>query len=122
MRTTSYVKGSKYVERAFKENNKNASAANALCEFFMRKGNIKNALKLAERTVQYADILTLYSSGHIHAGRLAQMEGLTADAMRHFAAALKSSPKNVMAAIGLAQTQVKNGLYIYIYIHPALHC
>ena len=67
------------------------------------------ALKLAERTIQFAETLALFSSGHINAGRLAQMEGSTTDATKHFNAALKGNPKNVMAAIGLAQTQMKSG-------------
>ncbi|KAH8118914.1 TPR-like protein [Phellopilus nigrolimitatus] len=107
-RTENLIKGTKYCERAFNSNNRNAAAANALFEFFLRKGDKKRALKLAERTIQFAETLTLFSAGHIHAGHLAQMDGSTSDAMRHFGAALKGNPKNTLAAIGLAQIQVKN--------------
>lgn len=108
-RTENFIKGTKYCERAFKLNNRNAAASNALFELFMQRGEKRRALKLAERTIQFAETLTLYSSGQIHAGYLAQTEGSMGEAMRHFNAALKSSPKNPLAAIGLAQSQVKAG-------------
>ncbi|THH04202.1 hypothetical protein EW145_g5695 [Phellinidium pouzarii] len=107
-RTENLIKGTKYCERAFNGNNRNAAAANALFEYFLRKGDKKRALKLAERTIQFAETLTLFSAGHIHAGHLAQMDDSVSDAMRHFNAALKSNPKNMLAAIGLAQAQLKN--------------
>jgi RNA polymerase-associated protein CTR9 len=40
-RTSSYVAGTKFIERAFNGNQRNAAAANALCDFFMRKGDLK---------------------------------------------------------------------------------
>ncbi|KAI5118232.1 hypothetical protein M0805_008868 [Coniferiporia weirii] len=107
-RTESLIKGTKYCERAFNGNNRNAAAANALFDYFLRKGDKNRALKLAERTIQFAETLTLFGAGHIHAGHLAQMEGSMSDALRHFNAALKSNPRNVLAAIGLAQVQLRN--------------
>ncbi|EJD02630.1 TPR-like protein [Fomitiporia mediterranea MF3/22] len=106
-RTESFIRGTKFCERAFKLNNRNAAAANVLFDLFLQRGDKKVSLKLAERTIQFAETLALFSAGHIHAGRLAQMEGSSAGAMRHFNAALKGNPKNVLAAIGLAQTQIK---------------
>lgn len=38
-RTHSYTLGTRMVERAFKANQRNATAANALCELFLRKGS-----------------------------------------------------------------------------------
>ncbi len=67
------------------------------------------AHKLAERTIQFADILPVVAAGHIHAGQLAQADGLIPDAIRHFNAALKGNPKNPLAAVGLAQMQIQNG-------------
>lgn len=40
-RTRSYAIGTKYIEKAFNANNRNAAAANALCDFFLRKGDQK---------------------------------------------------------------------------------
>lgn len=40
-RTQAFLKGTKLIERAFNSNQKSASAANALCELFLRKGNLK---------------------------------------------------------------------------------
>lgn len=108
-RTENYLKGSKLCERAFNLNNRNAASANVLFDLFLQKGNKTTALKLAERTIQFAETLALFSAGHIHAGHLAQLEGSMTDAMRHFNAALKGNPKNVLAAIGLAQVHLKNG-------------
>ena len=82
----------------------------------MQRGDKKVALKLAERTIQFAETLALIGAGYVNAGRLAQMEGSTSAAMRHFNAALKGNPKNAMAAIGLAQSQIKNGSLIEIII------
>ena len=113
-RAAAYYKGTKLLERSFKANNKNAAAANALCSYFRRRGDNRAALKLAERTIQFADILTLYASGHIHAGTLAQADVIAGDpsriqdASKHFQNALKGSPKNVLAAIGVAQVQISN--------------
>ena len=66
-------------------------------------------LKLIERTIQFAETLTLLSAGHIHAGYLLQIEGTLTDALRHYNTALKSNSKNLLAAMGLAQVQVKQG-------------
>lgn len=110
-RKASLIKGTKYCERAFNGNNRNAAAANALFDFFLQKRDKKRALKLAERTIQFAETLTLLSAGHIHAGYLAQIDGSHADALKHYTTALKSNPKNLLAAIGLAQVQLKQGKF-----------
>ena len=108
-RTEAYVRGTKLCGQAFKFNNRNAAAANALFDVFLQRGDKSISIKLAERTIQFAETLALFGSGHIHAGRLAQMQGSLNEAHRHFNAALKSNPKNSLAAIGLAQVQLQNG-------------
>lgn len=115
-RAESFMRGFKYLERAFKANKKNASAANALFSLYVGKGDKNRALKLAERTIQFADILTLYAAGHINAGYIHQLENRHSNAAKHFQAALKSNPKNVLAAIGLAQTQIKNGTFVSLHL------
>lgn len=75
------------------------------------------AWKLAERTIQCADVLTLVSAGHIHAGYLSQKEHSLPEALRHFTAAIKSNQnnqKNVLAALGLAQAQLESGMFISV--------
>lgn len=67
------------------------------------------ALKLAERTIQFADTLTVLTDGYIRAGRVLHEEGLTYEAAKQFTAATKGQSGNILAAIGLAQTQMKNG-------------
>ena len=119
-RTENYIRGTKFCEKAFKLNNRNAAAANVLFDLFLQRGDKKVSLKLSERTIQFAETLVLFSSGHINAGRLAQMEGATTEAMKHFNAALKGNPKNVMAAIGLAQAQIKNGKLLPTLVPTAL--
>ena len=108
-RTEAYVRGTKLCGQAFKFNNRNAAAANALFDVLLQRGDRNIPVKLAERTIQFAETIALFSSGHVHAGRLAQMQGSLNEAHRHFNAALKSNPKNSLAAIGLAQVQLQNG-------------
>lgn len=40
-RAQAFLIGTKYIERAFNANQKSAAAANALCELFLRKNNLK---------------------------------------------------------------------------------
>ncbi|KAF8637305.1 hypothetical protein AX16_010835 [Volvariella volvacea WC 439] len=107
-RASSYLTGTKLVEKAFKTNHKSAAAANALCELFLRKGKYEQALKLAERTVQFADTLTILTEGYIRAGRVLHAEGSTLQASKFFTAALEGQPKNTLAAIGLSQIHLRN--------------
>ena len=120
--------GSKLIERAFNGNQRNASAANALCDIFLRKGQYKRvrlccrmtlagiltktlqALKLAERTIQFADTMAVLTEGHIHAGRVCHAEGSYSDALKHYKQATEGPSKNVVAAIGFAQMQLRNGM------------
>jgi RNA polymerase-associated protein CTR9 len=118
--------GSKLIERAFNSNQRNASAANALCDIFLRKGQHKRvsrfphiptgmltetwqALKLAERTIQFADTLVVLTDGYIRAGRVCHAQGSYSDALKHYKQAAEGQSKNVPAAIGFAQMQLRNG-------------
>ncbi|KAJ6625349.1 RNA polymerase II-associated protein [Mycena sp. CBHHK59/15] len=107
-RTQSYTTGTKMIERAFKANQRSAAAANALCELFIRKGNYDRALKLAERTIQFADTLTVLTEGYIRAGRVSHAEGSLAHATKYYSSATEGQPKHVIGAIGLAQMQMQN--------------
>ncbi|KAF9464960.1 RNA polymerase II-associated protein [Collybia nuda] len=107
-RAQSFLQGTKFIEKAFNANQKSAAAANALCELFLRKGNYKRALKLAERTVQFADTLTVLTEGYLRAGRVSHAEGSLAYATRYYSAAIEGQPKHVLGAIGLAQMQMQN--------------
>jgi len=66
-------------------------------------------MKLAERTIQFADTLTILTDGYIKAGRVGHAEGSVPDATRNFTEAMKGPVVNAMAAIGLAQIQLKAG-------------
>ncbi|KAK1229557.1 protein required for normal CLN1 and CLN2 G1 cyclin expression [Marasmius sp. AFHP31] len=107
-RTHAFVTGTKLVESAFKLNQKNASAANALCELFIQKGNLKRATKLAERTVQFADTLTVLTEGHLRSARIAHSEGDLVSANAQYKAASEKQSKHPIAAIGVAQMQMNN--------------
>jgi RNA polymerase-associated protein CTR9 len=67
------------------------------------------ALKLAERTIQFADTMAVLTEGHIHAGRVCHAEGSHSDALKHYKQATEGQPKNILAAIGFAQMQLRNG-------------
>jgi len=66
-------------------------------------------MKLAERTIQFADTLTILTDGYIKAGRVSHAEGIVLDATRHFTEAMKAPVINPIAAIGLAQIQLETG-------------
>ena len=119
----------KKIEQAFKANQRSAAAANALCELFIRKGNhprvrepcsalspakhqssFVQALKLAERTIQFADTLTILTDGYIRAGRVSHAEGSLVQASKYYLAATEGQPKHILGAIGLAQMQIHNGV------------
>ena len=75
----------------------------------IRCSNFEQAMKLAERTIQFADTLTILTDGYIKAGRVSHAEGTILDATRHFTEAMKAPVINPIAAIGLAQIQLKTG-------------
>ena len=121
--------GTKLIETAFKANNRSAAAANALCELFLRKGDhsrvrifffflafsdssivfLHQALKLAERTIQFADTKTILTEGYLRAGRVSHARGSLSQATKFYFNAVKGQPKHVVGAIGVAQTQMLNG-------------
>jgi RNA polymerase-associated protein CTR9 len=71
--------------------------------------NFEQAMKLAERTIQFADTLTILTDGYIKAGRVSHADGSVLDATRHFTEATKAPVVNAIAVIGLAQIQLKTG-------------
>ncbi|KIJ58708.1 hypothetical protein HYDPIDRAFT_171184 [Hydnomerulius pinastri MD-312] len=108
-RAQSFLTGTKHIERAFNANRESAAAANALCELFLRKGNLRRALKLAERTIQFADTLTLLTEGNLRAARVLHAQGSLKDAGRHYRIATEGQPNYVLGAIGMAQMQMQDG-------------
>ena len=70
------------------------------------------ALKLAERTIQFADTKTVLAEGYIRAGRVCHVDGSYEDAMSHYKKATETQPKNLIAVLGLAQMQIRTGTYI----------
>lgn len=107
-KTHTFLSGTKMIEKAFKANQRSAAAANALCELFLRKGDHQRALKLAERTIQFADTLTLLTEGYLRAARVSHAEGSYAQATKFYTAAGEGQPKHIIGAIGMAQMQMQN--------------
>lgn len=70
---------------------------------------LQQALKLAERTIQFADTLNILTDGYIRAGRVLQERGHLALAIQRYTHAKENQPGNVLASIGLAQAQLKGG-------------
>ena len=101
--------GYKYVEKAFNTNKQSAAAANVLSALFLRKGHHATALKLAERTVQYADTWVVLSDGYIRAALVSHAEGHMTEAIKHYTAAKEGSPNNIVANVGLSQMYIHNG-------------
>jgi RNA polymerase-associated protein CTR9 len=126
-----FLQGTKLIEKAFNANQRSAAAANALCELFLRKANHKRvrtssdssftyahglqALKLAERTIQFADTLTVLTEGYLKAGRVSHAEGSLVLATKYYSSAIEGHPKHVLAAIGLAQLQMQNGCLCFFF-------
>ncbi|KAF8334987.1 uncharacterized protein EI90DRAFT_3144919 [Cantharellus anzutake] len=103
-----YKTGLTRIQTVFKLNKYNAAAANALSEFFLRKNDINTALRLAERTMQFADTLPLFTDGHLRTARVAHASGRFDDARRHYASAVEGAPKHLLANLGVAQMQIQN--------------
>ncbi|KAG1735969.1 hypothetical protein EDB19DRAFT_1896149 [Suillus lakei] len=94
-RAQAFLAGTKFIEKAFNANQKSAAAANALCELFLRKGSYKRALKLAERTIQFADTLTLLTEGNLRAARVLHAEGSLKEATKYYTTATDGQPKHI---------------------------
>ncbi|RPD78632.1 RNA polymerase II-associated protein [Lentinus tigrinus ALCF2SS1-7] len=107
-RRDEFIKGTQMIQKAFNANQRNSAAANALCELLLQKGETQRAFKLAERTIQFADVKGILCDGYIRAGRVCHKEGSIKDATAHFNKAKEARQDSVLATIGLAQMQLKN--------------
>jgi RNA polymerase-associated protein CTR9 len=76
------------------------------------------ALKLAERTIQFADTMAVLTDGYIRAGRVCHAEGSYSDSLKHYKQAAEGQTNNVLAAIGFAQMQLRNGTLRFSYYSP----
>ena len=70
---------------------------------------LRQALKLAERTIQFADTKTILTEGYLRAGRVSHARGSLSQASKFYFDAVKGQPKHVVGAIGMAQSQMLNG-------------
>jgi RNA polymerase-associated protein CTR9 len=55
--------------------------------------------------------LTVLTDGYIRAGRVCHAEGSYSDALNHYKQGADGQSKNVLAAIGYAQMQLRNGRF-----------
>jgi RNA polymerase-associated protein CTR9 len=109
-----YREGTKIVERVFKKHNKNAAASNILSYIQLQRTShdpnlLVPSMKLAERTIQFADTLTILNEGHIRAARAAQAEGSYSQALSLYtSAASRSMVPHTLAVLGQAQIHIQN--------------
>lgn len=77
-------------------------------------------MKLAERTIQFADTLTLLTEGNLRAARVLHAEGSLKEATKYYAIATEGQPKHVLGAIGMAQMQMLNGKPYSVLLLPSI--
>lgn len=75
------------------------------------------ALKLAERTIQFADTISILTEGYIRAGRVSHAQQSLPLATQFYTWAMQGQPHNIVAGIGLAQMQMKNGTASHTAYH-----
>ncbi|KAG2341125.1 hypothetical protein BDR05DRAFT_949974 [Suillus weaverae] len=68
------------------------------------------SLKLAERTIQFADTLTLLTEENLTAARVLYVEGSLKEATKYYTTITDGKRKYVLGAIGIAQMQIQNGV------------
>jgi RNA polymerase-associated protein CTR9 len=66
------------------------------------------ALKLAERTVQYADTLALLTEGNFRVARVHHHDGNTQLATRHYQLAVETQQRHTLSALGVAQMHIQS--------------
>jgi len=76
----------------------------------LRDLQLAQALKLAERTIQFADTLTVLTEGYLRAGRVSHASDQLEQGKKFYAAAVEGQSRNVVGAIGLAQMQMLTGM------------
>ncbi|KAG1772625.1 hypothetical protein EV702DRAFT_1048587 [Suillus placidus] len=65
-------------------------------------------LKLAERTIQFADTLTLLTEENLRAARVLHAEGSLKEATKYYTTTTDGERKYVLGAIGIAQMQIQS--------------
>lgn len=76
-RAASYTKGVQLVQKAFKMCNTTAGAANALSVHLLAMGEFSAVIKYSERQIQYSDLRSLTSDGHLWLARALQGQSQT---------------------------------------------
>ncbi|KAG8733688.1 hypothetical protein FRC11_004002 [Ceratobasidium sp. 423] len=106
-RQDAFLEGVNRLTQAWRESGlNNASAATAMSDVFLLKGQLNKALKAAERTIQHADTLSVAVNGRLRAARVSHTEGNYDVALVHYRAAAEEPSHPILADIGLAQMHV----------------
>ncbi|KAH7343980.1 hypothetical protein B0J17DRAFT_644869 [Rhizoctonia solani] len=106
-RQDAFLEGVNRLTHAWRESGlNNASAATAMSDVFLLKGQLNKALKAAERTIQHADTLSVAVNGRLRAARVSHTEGNYDVALVHYRAAAEEPSHPILADIGLAQMHV----------------
>ncbi|CEL59368.1 Tetratricopeptide repeat protein 1 OS=Schizosaccharomyces pombe (strain 972 / ATCC 24843) GN=tpr1 PE=1 SV=1 [Rhizoctonia solani AG-1 IB] len=106
-RQDAFLDGVNRLTQAWRESGlNNASAATAMSDVFLLKGQLNKALKAAERTIQHADTLSVAVNGRLRAARVAHTEGNYDAALVHYRTAAEEPSHPLLADIGLAQMHV----------------
>ncbi|KAF9010665.1 RNA polymerase II-associated protein [Cyathus striatus] len=115
-RTHAIFYGSKLIEQAFKANQRNAAASNALSGLLLQMGQKVRVCVQADdvriKTCRANNTIRRYfvntDEGYLRAGRVSHADGAIAQATKYYTAAAEGQPKHVVAAIGMAQMQLRN--------------
>ncbi|KAL8290248.1 hypothetical protein RQP46_003187 [Phenoliferia psychrophenolica] len=104
-RTEAYAVGMKHLTAAFKKDNSSSAAAGLLATHFLHLGNHSNALKLAERAVQFADTRSLISEGHFGIARVLHAQK-SDKAPEQYIQARDAAPEQVLPNLAVAQAMI----------------
>lgn len=111
------IKGLTHLAASFRGSSSNsAAAAIALStSHALERGQYERAAKLAEHAMQFGDTRAHLVGGRVALARVYHAQGKIVEAQNMFDAAVKDSAQtNLVAFVGLGQTQIENGEFLRI--------
>ncbi|ORY91479.1 hypothetical protein BCR35DRAFT_323300 [Leucosporidium creatinivorum] len=105
-RAQAYKEGIEGISAAFKRDNTLAAATAPLAGHFLLTGKA-GTIKLAERTIQFADTRVLLSEGHLAVARALHAQGEEAS-INEYKLSTDANPDQLIAQLAMAQGWLKN--------------